>query len=63
MCTRDTSEDWDGCLAAVRRPAYPCLQVVVVDNGPRDHQTQAVVEKRHVRYLVGPVMELGRVRN
>ncbi|HMQ29577.1 MAG TPA: glycosyltransferase family A protein, partial [Chloroflexaceae bacterium] len=39
VCTRDRAELLRGCLAALGQLDYPCYEVIVVDNAPRDEAT------------------------
>jgi O-antigen biosynthesis protein len=61
--TCNRPEQLDQCLAAVARLDYPRLEVVVVNNAPRDAQAKGVAERRGARYTVEPVCGVSRARN
>jgi len=63
ICTRDRAAQLDQCLEATTRLNYPRFDVVVVDNAPQGGQTQEVVARHGVRYVVEPVAGLSRARN
>ncbi|HSJ15418.1 MAG TPA: glycosyltransferase [Longimicrobiales bacterium] len=53
VCTRDRPDDLAGCLDALLRLDYPDLEILVVDNAPRDDGTAAVCAARpRVRRLL-----------
>jgi GT2 family glycosyltransferase len=67
VCTRDGAARLSQCLDALLDIQYPAerLDLVVVDNAPRDASTRALVEREYpsIRYLVEPVPGLDRARN
>ena len=58
VCTRDRTAQLAGCLDALCRLDYPALDLVVVDNAPRDTTTARLVRARYpqVRYVCEPVL-------
>jgi glycosyltransferase involved in cell wall biosynthesis len=65
VCTRDRTAQLAGCLDALCRIDYPALDLVVVDNAPRDTTTAALVHERYpqVRYVCEPRPGLNWARN
>lgn len=63
VCTRDRPEVLNRCLEALSHQAYPHVEVLVVDNAPRDGRAQVVAQRWDARYLVEPVAGLSRARN
>jgi O-antigen biosynthesis protein len=68
ICTRNRPDDIARCLEAVGRLEYPdpaALEVLVVDNAPRDDSTERVVRERfpNVRYVREPRPGLDWARN
>ena len=64
VCTRDRPDDLARCLAALARLDYPDLDVLVVDNSPRDRSVETLVRSRHphVRYIAEPCPGLNWAR-
>ena len=68
VCTRNRAERLTGCLTSLVALSPAPVEVVVVDNAPRDDSTRLVVEsiaRDHpgVRYVVEPRPGLSRARN
>ena len=63
ICTRDRPELLDRCLAAVFRQDYPKLDVLVVDNMPKDARSWEIAKRWGVRYIMEPAPGLSRGRN
>jgi glycosyltransferase involved in cell wall biosynthesis len=65
VCTRDRTAQLAGCLDALLRLDYPALDLVVVDNAPRDTTTARLVRERYpqVRYVCEPRPGLNWARN
>lgn len=67
VCTRDGASRLSQCLDALLAIEYPHerLDLVVVDNAPRDASTRELVERDYpsIRYLVEPLAGLDRARN
>ncbi|MEJ7810922.1 MAG: glycosyltransferase [Gemmatimonadaceae bacterium] len=52
VCTRDRTEEMEGCLGALAALDYPEHEVIVVDNAPRTDETaRLVAEYPGVRYV------------
>lgn len=67
VCTRDGAARLPECLDALLAIDYPPdrLELLVVDNAPRDSATRALLESRYpgVRYALEPTPGLDRARN
>jgi GT2 family glycosyltransferase len=65
VCTRDRTAQLAGCLEALVRLDYPALDLLVVDNAPRDAATARLVRARYpqVRYVCEPRPGLNWARN
>jgi GT2 family glycosyltransferase len=63
ICTRERAGRLDACLQSIACLAYPCFQVLVVENGPPDGRTRAVAERHGALYLNSPRVGLSRARN
>ena len=67
VCTRDGAGRLPQCLDALLALDYPreLVDLVVVDNAPRDTSTLALIERHYpsIRYVVEPVPGLDRARN
>lgn len=65
VCTRDRAGELARCLAALERIDYPALELLVVDNAPRDDAAQRLVAERHrgVRYVREARPGLDHARN
>jgi glycosyltransferase involved in cell wall biosynthesis len=63
VCTRNRSENLDGCLAALALQSHPSYEVIVVDNAPSDDRGRAVAERHSVRYVVESTPGLDWARN
>ena len=63
ICTRGRAHELGLCLQAVARLRYPRFEVLVVENGPADANTQALAECYGARYLHSPRLGLSRARN
>jgi GT2 family glycosyltransferase len=65
VCTRDRTAQLAECLAALARLDYPALDLLVVDNAPRDASTARLVRERYprVRYVCEPRPGLDWARN
>lgn len=50
VCTRDRSRDLACCLQSISGLDYPRVEVLVVDNAPRNDETQQLVEKKYPHY-------------
>jgi len=46
VCTRDRAEDLAFCLEAIKRLAYANLEVLVIDNAPKNDASRELVKKR-----------------
>jgi glycosyltransferase involved in cell wall biosynthesis len=65
VCTRDRAAQLAGCLEALAGLDYPALDLLVVDNAPRDPATARLVRERYprVRYVCEPRPGLNWARN
>jgi O-antigen biosynthesis protein len=65
VCTRDRTAQLAGCLEALVRLDYPALDLLVVDNAPRDPATACLVRERYpqVRYVCESRPGLNWARN
>jgi O-antigen biosynthesis protein len=65
VCTRDRTAQLAGCLEALVRLDYPALDLLVIDNAPRDPATAGLVRARYpqVRYVCEPRPGLNWARN
>lgn len=68
VCTRDRPGQLSSCLEALSALDHPSLEILIVDNAPRDDQTRKVVEaaRQHdprFRYAVEPMPGLSHARN
>jgi GT2 family glycosyltransferase len=65
VCTRDRTAQLAGCLEALCCLEYPALDVLVVDNAPRDGTTACLVQEHspQVRYVCEPRPGLNWARN
>ena len=63
ICTRGRAHELGRCLQAVAKLRYSSFEVLVVDNGSPDPQTQAVAECYGARYLNSTRLGLSRARN
>jgi O-antigen biosynthesis protein len=65
VCTRDRTAQLADCLASLCRLEYPTLDLLVVDNAPRDPTTARMVRARYpqVRYVCEPRPGLNWARN
>ena len=67
VCTRDGADRLPQCLDALLGIDYPPgrLDLLVVDNAPRDASTRAIIERDYpsIRYVVEPAPGLDRARN
>jgi GT2 family glycosyltransferase len=65
VCTRDRPADLARCLDALERVTYPALDLLVVDNAPRDDATERLVLSRYprIRYVRESEPGLDRARN
>ena len=67
VCTRDGADRLPRCLDALLDIQYPAerLDLLVVDNAPRDASTHALIERNYpaIRYVVEPLPGLDRARN
>lgn len=68
VCTRDRGHVLAECLRGLSALTHPRLEIIVVDNAPRDGTTAAVVAAAaaaddRIRYVVEPRPGLSRARN
>ena len=65
VCTRDRPDDMKLCLEAIRKLAYPHLDILVVDNSPQTEATKELIETHYpeVRYVREPRPGLDWARN
>jgi O-antigen biosynthesis protein len=65
VCTRDRTPQLAECLAALCQLDYPALDLLVIDNAPRDTTTARLVRARYpqVRYVCEPRPGLNWARN
>jgi glycosyltransferase involved in cell wall biosynthesis len=67
ICTRERPEGLSRVLASLRAQEYPSLQVLVVDNAPRDDRSRLVAAEHashlDLSYVVEPRPGLSRARN
>jgi glycosyltransferase involved in cell wall biosynthesis len=65
VCTRDRSTDLARCLDALAAVEYPRVELLVVDNAPRDGSTEQLVRDRYpcARYVREPRPGLDWARN
>lgn len=64
VCTRDRTDDLAGCLDALRALDYPDVDILVVDNAPRDDATAALCRSLPgVRHVTEPRPGLDFARN
>lgn len=65
VCTRDRPRQLAACLRALRGLRYPSLDVMVVDNAPRSHDSRLLVEREfpEFRHVLEPTPGLDWARN
>lgn len=66
VCTRDRAESLARCLESLAALDYPDLEILIVDNAPKDKTTRSIVEhftSSYFRYLVEPCPGLDWARN
>jgi O-antigen biosynthesis protein len=65
VCTRDRTDDLAPCLDALKKLDYPSLDLLVVDNAPKDNATERLVRTHYpdVRYVCEPRPGLDWARN
>ena len=63
ICTRDRADQLRRCLHSVQALHRPGLEVLVVDNGSRDHATQELCASLGVRCVTEPRSGHTRARN
>ncbi|AUY48824.1 glycosyltransferase [Streptomyces sp. CB01881] len=66
VCTRDRDEMLPRCLDSLVRIGPPLVEVILVDNAPRDDATEKLVRTRYgdrIRYVREPLPGLSRARN
>jgi GT2 family glycosyltransferase len=65
VCTRDRTTDLKRCLDSLELLDYPDLEVLVVDNAPRDDSTERLVGENYpkIRYFKEPRPGLNWARN
>jgi GT2 family glycosyltransferase len=68
VCTRDRPQQLRTCLTALQRVTYEPVEVLVVDNAPRDEQTRDLVTEfaladSRFRYVSEPLPGLSRARD
>ncbi|WP_369053499.1 glycosyltransferase [Kineococcus terrestris] len=68
VCTRQRPRELERCLTSLTSLTYADLEVLVVDNAPRDDSTREVVQRvarvdPRVRYVREPAPGLSRARN
>lgn len=65
VCTRDRPADLAICLEALGELDYPRLDLLVIDNAPRNHETSQLIQSRYpqVRYVCEPRPGLDWARN
>ncbi len=64
VCTRNRLDDLARCLDGIARLDYPNLDILVVDNSPRDGSAETFVRSTHprVRYIAEPCPGLNWAR-
>ncbi|WP_405362448.1 glycosyltransferase [Kitasatospora sp. NBC_00085] len=66
VCTRDRDEMLPRCLDSLVRIGHPLVEVILVDNAPRNDATEKLVRSRYgdrIRYVREPLPGLSRARN
>jgi glycosyltransferase involved in cell wall biosynthesis len=63
VCTRDRARDLDACLTALAAQTFAPVEVIVVDNAPRDDSTREVTERHGFRHVVENRPGLNWARN
>lgn len=65
VCTRDHTNDLKRCLDSLELLDYPDLEILVVDNAPRDDSTERLVDESYpnIRYVREPRPGLNWARN
>src|SRR5256885_1882671 len=63
ICTKNRPAELERCLASVSQLDYPRVDVLVVENGPRDSRTCGIAARWGARYTAEPVEGLSRARN
>ena len=62
VCTRDRPDDLRRCLTHLQAARPADVEVIVVDNAPRDWRTKSVVRASGARYVCEPRQGLGWAR-
>jgi len=51
VCTRDRTDQLEGCLEALLALDYPYYEIIIVDNAPRSEDTARLAARLSVRYV------------